>query len=518
VTTTVEPQALRDRFTTVGVASLARYLVGVAALAGLYYGSARLGYALRFSGWAATIVWLPGGVAISFVYLRGLRYWPGVLIGDVWAHHHYANVALGTAAGLTLANLLEVLVGALLIHRLVRGGDPLKNVSRLARLWCALAIATLTSAAIGSMSLRLGGLVSADALPELVRTWWLGDFVGTLVVVPLALAWSRPPPANWLRGRSVELTLVLIVVAVLAELALRKQDPLTFLVLPGLIWCALRFGRWGATLAVAEATALIVWNTTHHRPAIEFTSSTQTLLNTQLFIAVCAVSALYLVALVSEREEFAERLGASRTELLHASDSARERIERDLHDGAQQRLIALGMQLSRTAEQPDVGANTRAMLDAAQEDLELALDELRELAHGMNPPTLANLGLERAVRRIAASFDVPVTIHELPTTPLDENVELTAYFVIAEALTNAVKYSGAHEIDVRARLARGWLRVEVADDGVGGAQVRPSGGLSGLRDRVEDAGGNFEVVSGSGRGTRVKAALPLDHPARLPAS
>jgi len=510
VTTTFPSEALRRRVASVRVASVARYAVEVAALAGLYYGSARLGYALRFSGWAATIVWLPAGVAISFVYLRGLRYWPGVLIGDLWAHHHYANVAFGVATGLTLANMLEVLVGVVLIQRLIRGGDPLKNVSTLARLWLALAIATLTSALIGSLTLRLGGLVSTHALSELVRTWWLGDFIGTLVVVPLALAWSRPPPENWLRGRTAELALVLILVAVLAELALRHRDPLTFLVLPGLIWCALRFGQWGATLAVAEATALIVWNTTHHRPAIEFTSSTRTLLNTQLFIAVCAVSALYLVALVREREEYAERLGASRAELLHASDSVRERIERDLHDGAQQRLIALGMQLSRVAEQPDLGGETRGMLAAAEHDLELALDELRELAHGMNPPTLANLGLERAVRRMAAGLDAPITIHELPAERLDENVELAAYFVIAEALTNAIKYAAAHEIDVRARVVRGSLRVEISDDGVGGAQIRPSGGLSGLRDRVEDAGGTFEVVSRSGRGTRVKVAIPLE--------
>jgi signal transduction histidine kinase len=216
------------------------------------------------------------------------------------------------------------------------------------------------------------------------------------------------------------------------------------------------------------------------------------------------------VALVREREEYAERLGASRAELLHASDSVRERIERDLHDGAQQRLIALGMQLSRVAEQPDLGGETRGMLAAAEHDLELALDELRELAHGMNPPTLANLGLERAVRRMAAGLDAPITIHELPAERLDENVELAAYFVIAEALTNAIKYAAAHEIDVRARVVRGSLRVEISDDGVGGAQIRPSGGLSGLRDRVEDAGGTFEVVSRSGRGTRVKVAIPLE--------
>ena len=124
----------------------------------------------------------------------------------------------------------------------------------------------------------------------------------------------------------------------------------------------------------------------------------------------------------------------------------------------------------------------------------------------MNPPTLSNLGLERAVRRMATGFDVPITLHELPTTRLDENVELTAYFVIAEALSNAIKYSGARQIDVRARVARGWLRVEISDDGAGGAQIRPSGGLSGLRDRVEDAGGTFEVVArAAGHGSRLRS-------------
>jgi hypothetical protein len=125
MTITAELQALRCRFTTVTVASAVRYLAEVAVLAGLYYGSARLGYALRF-GWAATIVWLPAGVGICSSTPR-----PAVLagqpIGDLWAHHHYANVAFGTAAGLTLANLVEVLVGALRFT-VCPGGDSEERV------------------------------------------------------------------------------------------------------------------------------------------------------------------------------------------------------------------------------------------------------------------------------------------------------------------------------------------------------------------------------------------------------
>jgi signal transduction histidine kinase len=346
-------------------------------------------------------------------------------------------------------------------------------------------------------------------LPELARTWWLADFVGALVVVPLALAWAQPPRHPRLRGFGLELVLMLAVVAGLTELALRNGNPLTYLVYPGLLWCALRFGQRGATLAIAEAVGLTVWNVTHHRDVLAFTSITHTVLEVQLFIAVYALSTLFLVALVSEREEFAERLGASRAQLLHASDSARERIERDLHDGAQQRLVSLAVQLHLAAELPGTGDDTRAAIDAAEEDLQTAIDELRELAHGTYPSVLADLGLAHAINRIAAGSDLPITLHELPTTRLDENVEATAYFVVAEAVTNARKYAAAHEIHVRARINRGWLRIAVLDDGVGGAEVRPAAGLSGLRDRVEQAGGRFQVVSSRGHGTRVTAALPL---------
>ena len=148
-------------------------------------------------------------------------------------------------------------------------------------------------------------------------------------------------------------------------------------------------------------------------------------------------------------------------------------------------------------------------LEAAEADLQAAIDGLRELAHGTYPSVLADLGLARAISSVAAGSDLPITLDELPTERLDAGVEATAYFVVAEALTNARKHSSASEIHVRARVIRGRLRVAVLDDGVGGAEVRPSAGLSGLRDRVEQAGGRFHVVSNPGHGTRVTASIPL---------
>jgi signal transduction histidine kinase len=194
---------------------------------------------------------------------------------------------------------------------------------------------------------------------------------------------------------------------------------------------------------------------------------------------------------------------------LHATDTARETIERNLHDGAQQRLIALAIHLRLAARAPLPASETQAILRDAESELLISIDELRELAHGTHPSVLTNLGLAPALSRIAAGSDIPVMLHELPDRRLNPLVELTAYFVVAESLANARKHSGAHEIAVRARLGRRLLRVEVADDGVGGAEVRPAAGLAGLRDRVEAAGGSFDVISRPGAGTRVIAAIPL---------
>jgi signal transduction histidine kinase len=505
------PESGPDRSALVPPAArpTARYVVGVAALAALYYGAARVGYALEFAGPVAAIVWLPVGVGISFLYLGGLRYWPGVVLGDLLAND-YAALPLGSALGQTFGNVLEMLVATVLMRRLIRAGSPLGSVGSLGRMLFALAAGTMVSATIGPLSLRLGNVLSADEIPHIWRTWWLGDFSGALVVVPLAIAWYRPAHhAGW-RGQPLEGALVLAAVVGLTNIAFRGDHTVTYIVFPALIWAALRFGQRGATLAVAVAAGLTVWDTTHYSGPFVFESITRSVLSTQLYIAVAALSALSLAAVVAERERFAERLGASRARLVEASDTERRRLEHDLHDGAQQRLTTLAVRLDRSAvESREHPAHAPTLFEAAGAELVTAIDELRQLAHGLHPAVLSHLGLASAIRDVAARSAVPITLGELPSLRLDSTAEATAYFVFAEAVTNAQKHAHASSISVRVVVIGRALRVEIADDGVGGATESRGSGLQGLRDRVEATGGTFDVESRRGHGTTVRGVIPL---------
>jgi len=486
----------------------ARYAAGVLALAGLYYAGAKTGYLLEFSGPVAAIVWLPVGVGIAFLYLGGIAYWPGVLIGDLLANN-YMVLPLGSALGQTCGNVLEVLISTMLLRRLVRHGSPLGSVRGVGAIAVSIAAGAAVSATVGATSLLSGGVIDFGALPTVWRTWWLGDASGALLVVPLALAWYAPLPKGWTRARWLEAGALLLGVVGLADFASRSTTPIAYVVFPVLIWAALRFGQRGATLAVAVTAIFTVWNVTHYVGPFHVNSITRSVLTTQLFIAVAALTTLSLAAAVTERERFAMRLGASRLRLISASDNARRRIEHDLHDGAQLRLTWLAQRLHDSAgtahREPDRASE---LLKEAEGELQLAIDELRELAHGIHPAVLVDLGLAEALKSLALRSSIPVKLVELPSSRLDSGAETVGYYVVAEAIANAQKYSGASLIQVRAAAARGMLRLEIADDGVGGAVEHSGSGLEGLRDRAEASGGIMELVSPPGGGTRVEVAIP----------
>ena len=486
-----------------------RFPLGVATLAAGYYACAKTGYLLEFAGPVAAIVWLPVGVAIAFLYVGGLRYWPGLLIGDLLANN-YSALPIGSALGQTFGNMLEVLVAVLLMRRLVRRGSPLDSVSGVGWMVVAIAVGTALSASIGSLSLRLGDVIAANDLPTVWRTWWLGDFSGAVIVVPFALAWFLPAlvPRFW-RQRMLEGVLLLATVVVLAEFASRTHGPLVYLVFPALIWAALRFGHRGATLAVAVTALFIVWNTTHYVGAFHYDSITRSVLSAQLFIGVAALSTLCLSSVVSEREQFAARLDASRLRLVSSADNARRRLEHDLHDGAQLRLTWLAVHLREAVglsrQNPERAAT---LLTEAEAELQLAMDELRELAHGIHPSVLVDLGLAEAIKSLAMRSSIPVALTEVPSTRMDGTAETVGYYVVAEAIANAQKYSEASSIRVRISGGQDTLLIEVADDGLGGAVESPGSGLEGLRDRAEAIGGTMEIASPAGRGTRITVSIP----------
>src|SRR5215211_1572082 len=203
-------------------------------------------------------------------------------------------------------------------------------------------------------------------------------------------------------------------------------------------------------------------------------------------------------------------LRASRARIVAAADAARRKIERDLHDGAQQRLVALALdvQMARARLDRDP-ASAAPFLDRLARELSEASAELRELARGIHPAVLSERGLVPAIEALAGRAPVPVEIVAAPVERLSPTVEITAYFTVSEALTNVAKYARASRATVRLERERGTLVVEIGDDGVGGARAGAGSGLSGLADRVGACDGRLEIVSPPGDGTRVRAILPV---------
>ena len=200
------------------------------------------------------------------------------------------------------------------------------------------------------------------------------------------------------------------------------------------------------------------------------------------------------------------RLNDSRARIVEAADNARRRIERDLHDGAQQRLveIMLSMRLAARAAEPD----TAAAIDAWVENLRAALADLRELARGLHPVILTERGLVAALGMLAARAPVPVDLNTRLGGRLPAAHETALYFVAAEALTNVAKYAEASAVEVTLHGDDGWAEIAVADDGVGGARAEHGSGLRGLADRVEALGGRLTITSTRGHGTTVRARVP----------
>jgi PAS domain S-box-containing protein len=212
---------------------------------------------------------------------------------------------------------------------------------------------------------------------------------------------------------------------------------------------------------------------------------------------------------VTERRRQEEEIRASRARIMQAGDDARRRLERNLHDGAQQRLVALSLslRLAQSKVTTDPAAAER-LLEASREELAAALEELRELARGIHPAVLTERGLGAAVEALASRSPVPVEI-ETPAKRLPAPVEAAAYYVVAEALANVAKYARATSAAVSVAHENEHVRVEVSDDGVGGADPAVGSGLSGLADRVAALEGSLDVSSPRGGGTRITAEIPL---------
>ena len=284
-----------------------RYVLTVALAALAYYGAGRIGLELAYLNGAVAALWPPAGLGLAVLFLYGVRIWPAIVIGDLALGDY--STPIGTVLAQTLGNTVALVAAALLLRRLTGGRGGLDRVVDVLALFVCALVAAFVSAAFGPLSLWLGDVIPADELGQVFRTWMLGDACGVLVVAPLILTWATAGLRGIHRRELVEGTVVLIVLVVLAELAPQRDVP--YVVFPVLLWAAVRFGPRGAATAVFVVCSITVWNTAQNDGPFLRDSITESLLATQLFIAVSALTSLVLAAETAERTAAGEALAAS---------------------------------------------------------------------------------------------------------------------------------------------------------------------------------------------------------------
>ena len=287
-----------------------RLITGAAATALValaYYLVGRLGLEMAYLNGAVAALWPPAGLGLALLVLYGPRVVPGIVLGDLFLGDY--STPLGTVLAQTVGNTVALVVAAALLLRLTHGRRALDRVSDvLAFIVCAL-VAAVVSAAFGPTALRLGGVIPTDELGAVFRTWTLGDAAGVLVVAPAVLTWAALGVRGVRRRDLVEAAAVLVVLLILVELPAQRDVP--YVVFPALLWAALRFGPRGAATAILIVCSITVWNTAHNSGPFVRESVTDSLLATQLFIAIAAVTSLLLAALTAERTRAARALAAT---------------------------------------------------------------------------------------------------------------------------------------------------------------------------------------------------------------
>ena len=408
------------------------------------------------------------GLVVSVFLLAGL----GVVLIRRW--RGFGKVQRRALAPVVWTGAAVAVVGLASVLPIAFGADELSEAvdAVLIVLITALPFAFLVglmrsslsrAGAVSALFERLGGVSARDALAEA-----LGDH-------SLALAYWLPDPGRYVdaRGHSVVLPA------------------------PGGDRAVTEIERDGAPVA-----AIV------HDPAL--------LDDRELVRTAGAAAALALEneRLAAEVRAQYDDLRAASARLVAAGDAARRRIERDLHDGAQQRLVSLSVTLNLARRHAEPGSQTASLLDSAVTELTAGLSELRELARGIHPVVLTERGLDPALAGLAARAPLPVTISATLGGRLPPAVEAAAYFVVMEALTNVAKYASATAAEVTVQQIDGHVVIDVADDGVGGADPAAGTGLAGLADRVVALGGRLEVVSPPGGGTVVRAEMPAQRSER----
>jgi signal transduction histidine kinase len=501
----------------------ARFAGRVLALAVAYYVAAKVGQTLRYTASVAAI-WPPAGLGIAALYLFGLRWWPGILLGEILVNAELmldaTDLPLGALLGQQAGNMAEIVLGAVILQRLVGSRAALDRVSQIAGMLGALVVATAISASVGMLSMFAAGVIDSSDMPTFWRTWWLGDTAGGLVMLPLMLAWARDPGAAWRRIRTWEGALLVISVAALGVLAASTEEPATYVVFPGLIWAAFRFGPPGATLSVAISTCLMIGLTANELGPWAKQPIDHRTLSTQLFIVVTALTTLFVAAVVSERERAATELAEAKRHEGEQAMAERHRIARDMHDSVAQALFSTVLQ-TRAAQkrlEPEGVSPAGPLAQALTAIADLtrgAQSEIRGLIFELGRDPVEDglvTALVRHAEGVAASDGLRIDIEVPSTCPALSRLAETHIFAIGrEALANVVKHADASAVSVRVATSGERVVLEIRDDGRGfDPAAAPAGhfGLDSMHSRAAEIGARLTIASAPGQGTSVIVDAP----------
>jgi len=463
-------------------------------------------------------VWPPAGVGIAALYLWGPSLWPGVFLAELAVNGELLHsLPLGSLIGQQAGNMIEVIVGAVLLRRLLGPRATFGRSEHVSGMILAVGIATAISATVGTLSMLAGGVITGPDVPKFWRTWWLGDTAGGLVVVPLIIVWVSRPAEAWRRIRTWEGALLIATVTALASVAMSINGPVTYVIFPALIWAAFRFGPAGTTLSIA-ITALVTIAATAHQSGPFFSQPIDhRTLATQVYIVVTAVTTLFLSALVSERTASSRALAEAQRREGEQAMEERHRIARDLHDSVSQALFSTALH-TRTAERALEHAGSSSELrqslsaigeltKAAQTEMRALIFQLRRDAveAGLVSAFAAHASSVRSTTGLRVSVNGPQS--RLPIQPRTEE-ELFA--IGREALANVVKHAHAKSAVVRIEERPESVLLEISDDGRGfDATARRPGhfGLESMRGRAAAIDGDLTIESEAGGGTVVRVEV-----------
>lgn len=483
----------------------------------MYFGAAQLGQTLRYTA-SVSAIWPPVGLGIAALYLFGLRWWPGIFLGELLVNGKLlleaAHPPVGSVMGQQLGNMAEVIVGAWLLRRLIGPRAALDTGAQVGRMLVAAGTATCISATVGTISMLAGGEIDVSGVPTFWRTWLLGDTAGALIVLPLILTWAADPRAAWRRMRTPEGIVLVALVAVLASVAVLSDAPLTYLTFPALIWAAFRFGPPGVTLCTAVTAGITIGITADRVGAFYRQPIDNRTLSTQLYVLVAALTSLFLSAVIAERRRSAEQLAESKRREQERALEERRRIARELHDSVSQALFSSVLHTRAAQKALDGGGagdeRLRRSLRTIDELTKRAQSEMRRFIFEWGPEGIGD-GLVPAFTRHAASLaDNPVRVRvEGPAEPLPltRATEAQLFGIAREALANALKHAQATAADVRISSTPGQVVLEIADDGRGfDPEATHTGhfGLESMRSRADEIGAELHITSGTNRGTLVR--------------